>query len=602
MIRHLIMFIILLIGFAAPVSAGYPHSAFYSADTDKLLWFIHASDSHMGASGSTDSTNLQWLTGQAKSVIKPSFIVVTGDLTDSTNGNIFGYPNGPYQAEWDQYKSILSANGMDAGNYFDIPGNHDAYNDKYFNYYLANSVQGRATGRTQASWTRSVSELLQYHFIGVNTSDNTGKSFSLTFPYGDNAGLDASELSFISSEMGANPNAKLTLVFGHHPLVATGKSSDTYLFYGKDEFVNLMNGHGASLYGYGHTHASSEKFFTQNMTDGLFYMNVSSLGKDSPNQYTVTAIDCNGISSVTQTKGTWPVVLITAPMDRRMGGVVNPYAYTVTNSATNPVRALVFDPATVTQVQFRVNGGGWQPMQNVSGTAPLWQGMWNAATLTAGEYSLEVQATTGSGVRTDVVTTYVDSPLPPAPATLTATAASSSQINLAWTDSATTEQGFKIERCTGSSCSDFAEIATVGANVTTYANTGLVASTSYSYRVRAYTTAGDSGYSPTATATTAGTATLPAAPTNLVATAVSRSQINLAWTDNATNETGFRIERCTGSTCTNFAQIATVGANVTSYANSKLTANTAYRYRIRASNPAGVSDYSSIASATTLRR
>ena len=135
-----------------------------------------------------------------------------------------------------------------------------------------------------------------------------------------------------------------------------------------------MNNYGASLYGYGHTHASSEKFFTQNMTDGVFYFNVSALGKDSPNQYTVTAIDCNGISSVTQTEGTWPVVLITAPMDRRLGGIVNPYAYTVTQWASNPIRALVFDPAAVTQVQFRVNGGVWQPMASVSGNPHLWQG------------------------------------------------------------------------------------------------------------------------------------------------------------------------------------------------------------------------------------
>ena len=113
-----------------------------------------------------------------------------------------------------------------------------------------------------------------------------------------------------------------------------------------------MNNYGASLYGYGHTHASSEQFFSQNMTDGVFYFNVSALGKDSPNQYTVTAIDCNGISSVTQNVGAWPVVLITAPMNRRLGGIVNPYAYDVTNGASNPIRALVFDPTAVTQVQL----------------------------------------------------------------------------------------------------------------------------------------------------------------------------------------------------------------------------------------------------------
>jgi hypothetical protein len=390
------------------LSAGSPYSAYYSADTDKILWFIQASDPHIGTSGSTDSNNLQWLVGQARQAIAPSFIVVSGDLTDSTNGNIFGYPNGPYQAEWDQYKTILSASGVDASSYFDFPGNHDAYNDKYFSYYLANSIQGRATGKTQASWTRT-GPWGTYHFLGINTADNTGAAFSLFWPYGDYAGLDSSELSFISSAMNANAGAGLTLVFGHHPLASTGDSTDTYLFYGKDEFISLMNNHGASLYGYGHTHASSEQFFSQNMTSGIFYFNVSSLGKDSPNQYAVTAIDCNGIASVTQSVNTWPVVLITAPMNRRLGGTVNPYAYPVTNSASNPVRALVFDPSTVTQVQFRVNGGAWQPMTVVSGNPRLWQGIWNASSLTEGEYSLDVQATTGSGVRSDTISTYVKS-------------------------------------------------------------------------------------------------------------------------------------------------------------------------------------------------
>ena len=87
-----------------------------------------------------------------------------------------------------------------------------------------------------------------------------------------------------------------------------------------------------------------------------------------------------------------------------------------------------------------------------------------------------------------------------------------------------------------------------------------------------------------------------------MATAVSRSQINLTWTDNATNETGFHIERCKGSTCTNFTRIATVGANVTTYSNTKLTANTTYRYRVQAYNASGNSGYSNIAKATTPRR
>jgi acid phosphatase type 7 len=93
---------------------------------------------------------------------------------------------------------------------------------------------------------------------------------------------------------------------------------------------------------------------------------------------------------------------------------------------------------------------------------------------------------------------------------------------------------------------------------------------------------------------------LPAAPTNLSATTVSRSQINLSWVDNSDNETGFKIERCKNATCTNFVQVAQVGANVTTFANTGLTKNTTYNYRVRAFNAGGNSAYSNTANARTL--
>jgi hypothetical protein len=93
---------------------------------------------------------------------------------------------------------------------------------------------------------------------------------------------------------------------------------------------------------------------------------------------------------------------------------------------------------------------------------------------------------------------------------------------------------------------------------------------------------------------------VPNAPSNLTAAAASASQINLAWTDNSGDETGFLIERCTGNNCINFAQVASVGANVTSYPDPGLANNTFYRYRVRAFNGSGNSGYSNIARAKTL--
>src|SRR5206468_2330162 len=76
------------------------------------------------------------------------------------------------------------------------------------------------------------------------------------------------------------------------------------------------------------------------------------------------------------------------------------------------------------------------------------------------------------------------------------------------------------------------------------------------------------------------------------------AQLTLTWTDNSTNEDGFAIERKTGSTGT-FAQIGTVGPNVTSYTDTGATSAITYCYRVAAFNAAGNSAYSSEACGTT---
>ena len=100
----------------------------------------------------------------------------------------------------------------------------------------------------------------------------------------------------------------------------------------------------------------------------------------------------------------------------------------------------------------------------------------------------------------------------------------------------------------------------------------------------------------------AGAAPALLAPTGLQASALSASQIRLTWQDNAGTEDGFRIERCAGTGCTAFAQVAVVGHDVTSYLDGGLARNSAYTYRVRAFNAGGVSAYSNTASAKTRRK
>jgi titin len=185
---------------------------------------------------------------------------------------------------------------------------------------------------------------------------------------------------------------------------------------------------------------------------------------------------------------------------------------------------------------------------------------------------------------------------PKAPGNLTTTAVSQTKVNLAWADSSSNEDGFKIERKTPQGgAGTYAQVATVGANVTAYSDSNLTASTVYFYRVRASNTGGNSGYSNEADATTLPNP--PTAPSSLTATVSGSTQINLAWTDNANNETGFKIEQKVGAAGA-YAEIATAGANVTSYANTGLTTGVTYSYRVRAFNTGGNSAYSNEASGT----
>ncbi len=182
---------------------------------------------------------------------------------------------------------------------------------------------------------------------------------------------------------------------------------------------------------------------------------------------------------------------------------------------------------------------------------------------------------------------------PTTPTNVQASAAAYNLVNLTWTASTdnTGVTGYTIVR-------NGVTIASVSA-VTSYQDSTVAANTTYSYQVRARDAAGNtSALSATASVTTPNVpdTQAPTAPTNLTATAVSTSQINLTWTA-ATDNVGvvsYDVYRGT-------AKIATVtSASATSFGDTGLLANTQYSYTVKARDAAGnVSASSSTATATT---
>jgi hypothetical protein len=202
-----------------------------------------------------------------------------------------------------------------------------------------------------------------------------------------------------------------------------------------------------------------------------------------------------------------------------------------------------------------------------------------------------------------------DTQAPTAPTGVTASAASSSQVNVSWTGSTDNVgvTGYLVERCAGTSCGTFEQIATPTSSP--YADGGLSGSTSYSYRLRATDAAGNlSAYSAKVSVTTpagAGDTQAPTVPLGLKSSGVTASAVTLTWNASSdlpasggTGVGGYRVYR-NGNTATPVATVTTG----TSYTDSGLAGSTTYSYQVAAfdkATPANVSAASSALSVTTL--
>ena len=190
---------------------------------------------------------------------------------------------------------------------------------------------------------------------------------------------------------------------------------------------------------------------------------------------------------------------------------------------------------------------------------------------------------------------------PAAPTSLTATVINANQVDLTWANNANNQTGYRVERAlvTNGTTGAFNAIATLGANAVAYSDKTTTPLTAYAYRVFAFNASANSLPSNVATVTTP--LAKPADPTSLKATAIYSKQVDLAWVDNANNETGYRVERAlvTNGTPGAFAAIATLGPNVAAYSDLTTAAVTTYAYRVFAFNAAGNSLPSNVATVTT---
>jgi titin len=187
-------------------------------------------------------------------------------------------------------------------------------------------------------------------------------------------------------------------------------------------------------------------------------------------------------------------------------------------------------------------------------------------------------------------------PLPPTPpAGLLAAAQSATEIQLNWQDASDNETGFSLQYASPNA--DFIPLATVAAGVTSFAATGLLPGTTYTFRVRALNGPVFSSYSNEASATTLPNP--PEAPAVLAAMTASESRIDLQWRGTDAS-TPFRVFR-SGGNGEDFVEIGQTPAGVYTYQDLNLAPVTAYTYRVLAENAGGLSLPSNEVTAVTLQ-
>ncbi len=353
----------------------------YSGVSNRIFWFIQITDTHITTDGPWKS-NFRRAVGEGVTVVHPAFIVNTGDVTDGSPGTAIWCTDGPRVEEWEAYHRMIDEAGMEYGFYFDIAGNHDAYEDPGLKNWIKNSVTGQAIGEAATFWTVYFS-YGSYLFPDLMTSSNVGRDW---FHDSDVKGFiiqeEADKLARIFEE---HEDASVIFALGHHGLYQTK---------GYEELVEpLFEEYNIHYYLYGHAHDLNYRY-----QGDVAAWRTNTLGHGNKQNFTVFAFDNNIVSmTVVDIVDPWPLLVLTAPATAAFPNVKgkmvpNKYAPPVPQCEEAPVRVLAFDHNYIPSVRFKIDDDEWIEMDNSVYETALWMGYFDATRYEAGAHTLSIEA------------------------------------------------------------------------------------------------------------------------------------------------------------------------------------------------------------------
>ncbi|CAI8613306.1 unnamed protein product [Vicia faba] len=360
--------------------------------SDSVVWIVQLSDLHFSVHHPNRAQDFTKLVGPALSLINPSLVLITGDLTDGKSKDLLTMKQN--EDEWVEYRNVMDdviqTSGLRKSLFYDLRGNHDSFGVPHvagsFDFFSKYSINGRL-GRNGSVNTVTIETHERKHlFVGIDTTMSTGlRGPTNLFGHPTDQLLKDLDLELSHwDSLSEKPVTKIS--FGHFPLSFSAASSSGRTL--KDVFLK----HSISAYLCGHLHSrfgknlkrhhhlsngflSLQNFFQFNMHQNSFESTVNCSLKSLPKDFwewemgdwrknkaiRILAIDRGHVSYVDLDfkSGVKNAVIVpTFPLDSRFMQTSSSHhnyecRQPVASSSYDTIRALVFSVSPLESVIAR---------------------------------------------------------------------------------------------------------------------------------------------------------------------------------------------------------------------------------------------------------
>lgn len=360
--------------------------------SDSVVWVVQLSDLHFSVHNPNRALDFNNLVGPALSIINPSLVLITGDLTDGKSKDLLTMKQN--EDEWVEYKNVMDGvierSGLHKRLFFDLRGNHDSFGVPViggsFDFFSKYSINGQMGRNGSVNSVTLETKERKHLFVGIDSTMSTGLR-GPTNLFGHPTDQLLRDLDLELSHWDSQSEKPVTKIsFGHFPLSFSAPSSSGRTL--KDVFLK----HSVSAYLCGHLHSrfgknlkrhhqlsnrflSLQSFFQFNIHQNSIESTVN-CSSGAPTQefwewemgdwrknraFRILAIDRGYVSYIDldlKSSAKHAIVLPTFPLDSRFMQTSscrhNYECKSVPSSSYETIRALVFSVSPVESVVARV--------------------------------------------------------------------------------------------------------------------------------------------------------------------------------------------------------------------------------------------------------